>query len=317
VGTYEWRALGNKGIQDGYFRDDSNFTFPDVALPYDFGATPASGTIATTNITVTSGTTSSPTYPSGIPVDQVVTNITYATTTVQPNPVPNGMVVNTITSGYKKQSKSYPAPGTYVGNVGKQGAYYYYDAITGYSYTYPVVSYSYNTYITNYSISNPVNYDYILRGGDPSLSPVKFYLDNVQGNVYVTGNAQLVARDGFSGQITIASDGKLEMFTGGSSISLSGNGVINQDGYAASLMIWCTPSVKNISLSGNAEFTGVLYAPNADLKLNGGGNNNMDFIGSLVVKSATLNGHFSFHYDEALKSHNSNARYLITSWNEL
>jgi hypothetical protein len=61
----------------------------------------------------------------------------------------------------------------------------------------------------------------------------------------------------------------------------------------------------------------VLYAPQADLKLNGGGNDIIDFIGSLVVNSATLNGHYSFHYDEALKSHNSNARYLVTSWNEI
>jgi hypothetical protein len=49
------------------------------------------------------------------------------------------------------------------------------------------------------------------------------------------------------------------------------------------------------------------------------GSSNEEFCGSLRVNSAMLNGHFSFHWDEALgrmKSVNG-ARYLITSWNEI
>jgi hypothetical protein len=314
VGTYEWRALGNNGIQDGYFRDDSNFTFPDVVLPYTFGATPTAGAFTTTNVSVTSGTASSSTYPSPAPASGVVTNISYATTTIRPNPAPDGMVVNILTSS--TSSKSYPAVGSYIGEVTKKGSKYYYDAITGFSYTYPILSYTYSTYTTNYSITSK-NYDYILRGGDPGLSPVEYYLDQVNGSVFVTGNARLVARDGFNGEIFVNSDGKLELFAGGSSIGLSGNGVINKNGHAANCMIWCTPDVKSISFGGNVAINAVLYAPQADLKLNGGGNDIIDFIGSLVVNSATLNGHYSFHYDEALKSHNSNARYLVTSWNEI
>jgi len=34
--------------------------------------------------------------------------------------------------------------------------------------------------------------------------------------------------------------------------------------------------------------------------MNGGGNAYEDFIGALMVNSVTMNGHFKFHYDEAL-----------------
>ena len=131
------------------------------------------------------------------------------------------------------------------------------------------------------------------------------------------GSARLVARDGFDGEIFIGSDGKLEMFAGGSDIALSGNGVINESGYAANCMIWCTSSVTSIDFSGNAEITAAIYAPWADLSMNGGGHSPFDYVGSLVVNSANLNGIFSFHYDEALKSHNKYGRYILTSWNEL
>jgi hypothetical protein len=314
VGSYAWRLAGNNGIQTGYLRDDSNFTFPEVDLPYSFGATPTAGAVTTTNISVQTGTTTSANYPTPPPASGVVTNISYATTTIPPNPPPSGLVVNPLIT--YTSSKTYPAPGTYAGEVKKQGSYYYYNKITGYTYTYPVYSYSYNIYTTNYTVTSE-SYDYILRGGDPALPPVNYYLNTVDGRVFVSGNARLVVKDGFSGEIFINSNGKLEMYTGGSAISLSGNGVINKSGYAANCMIWCAPSVRNIDFSGNAEITAVIYAPMADLKMNGGGHLPFDYIGSLVVNSAVLDGHFSFHYDESLRSYNSNARYLVTSWNEI
>jgi hypothetical protein len=35
------------------------------------------------------------------------------------------------------------------------------------------------------------------------------------------------------------------------------------------------------------------------------------------VNSATLNGHFNFHFDECLANYKNNPRYLITGWNEI
>ena len=101
--------------------------------------------------------------------------------------------------------------------------------------------------------------------------------------------------------------------------TVGGNGVINQAGYAENFMLECTASVKTFTFNGNGEFIGVLVAPEADMTMNGGGNANNDFIGSLMMNSVGMNGHFSFHYDEALGRMNpiNNARFLIKSWNEI
>jgi hypothetical protein len=61
----------------------------------------------------------------------------------------------------------------------------------------------------------------------------------------------------------------------------------------------------------------VLVAPNADLRMNGGGSSYEDFIGALIVKSVTMNGHFKFHYDEALESLRDNGRFTMEQWDEI
>ena len=69
----------------------------------------------------------------------------------------------------------------------------------------------------------------------------------------------------------------------------------------------------------NAAFVGVVVAPNADVQLNGSGDptHPTDFIGCLMANTVTMNGHFNFHYDEALGGNPAFGRFLITSWNEI
>jgi hypothetical protein len=107
------------------------------------------------------------------------------------------------------------------------------------------------------------------------------------------------------------------VYAAGTSCTVSGNAVINQPGYAADFILYCAPSVTSFTLNGNGGFNGVLVAPSVDLTLNGGGSNPIDFIGAAMVNSATLNGHFHFHYDECLSNYKNNPRYLITAWNEV
>ena len=76
------------------------------------------------------------------------------------------------------------------------------------------------------------------------------------------------------------------------------------------------PGVTGITLSGNSSFVGVVYAPEATLTLNGGGNNN-NLIGAVVVNSVTLNGHYDFHYDTSLGTNGPTSGYVVTSWQEL
>jgi len=57
--------------------------------------------------------------------------------------------------------------------------------------------------------------------------------------------------------------------------------------------------------------------PNADFTLGGGGNDLYDFVGSIVTRSMTLNGHYNMHYDEALEQSGPVRVYVVTTWNEL
>jgi hypothetical protein len=51
--------------------------------------------------------------------------------------------------------------------------------------------------------------------------------------------------------------------------------------------------------------------------MNGGGKTINDFTGAVVANSVKMNGHFNFHYDEALGGFTGNGRMLITSWDEI
>ena len=137
----------------------------------------------------------------------------------------------------------------------------------------------------------------------------------VTGNavLYVVGNVNISGNAG----IEIAPDASLMMFVGGSSTSISGNGFVNESGNTLKLEYWGLPSNTSIDLGGNAGFVGAVYAPQADLRFNGGGNTTTDFIGGAVTKTATLNGHFNFHYDEALKKLGPFKGYVASSWDEM
>jgi hypothetical protein len=69
-------------------------------------------------------------------------------------------------------------------------------------------------------------------------------------------------------------------------------------------------------LSGTSSFIGAIYAPEAVLTLNGGGNSN-NLMGAAIVKQVTLNGHYDFHYDEALASWGPAKSFTANSWQEL
>ena len=126
-------------------------------------------------------------------------------------------------------------------------------------------------------------------------------------------------KNGLTGSedFTIPEDANVLVYAGGTSVTVSGNQVLNPNGYAGSFIVYAAPTVTSVTFNGNGEFVGVLVAPNADLTMNGGGKSNNDFAGSVMVNSARLNGHFSFHYDESLKRGASLGRYLITSWDEI
>ncbi len=353
VGSHAWQDAGNTGFQPGWVMDNANFTFPDTKLPYTAGTAPISGDVVTissisTNsstyttstyptppalgflgpITTNSSTVSTSILPSPIPPG-LITNTTYVTSTTKPSPVPPGLTTNFTTTS--TSSKIYPAPGTYVGSVTTnivtsgpkegRGTWYIYNLITGITgYTYPVRTYQYVAYTYTYTVylTTPIfvtnHYDNVIQNGD-------YYATSLSGKTIITGKARLVLANGLqmsgNDEITVAQGGSIKIYSAGTSVTVGGNGVMNESGFAGNFIVYCTPSVTSFTFNGNGEFTGVLVAPNADMTMNGGGNAVEDFIGCLMVNSVRMNGHFKFHYDEALGRMGGDGRFLITSWNEL
>jgi hypothetical protein len=121
------------------------------------------------------------------------------------------------------------------------------------------------------------------------------------------------------GNVTIlgglTNSGKLTIYQDAGSATFSGNGA-GPGSRPDSFWYWGLPGVTSITLSGNTTFRGIIYAPEASLTLNGGGNaNNLE--GSSIVKSVTLNGHYDFHYDESLLTNGPPRGYVAGFWQEL
>jgi hypothetical protein len=159
------------------------------------------------------------------------------------------------------------------------------------------------------------NYTYVLGTG-------KYYLSSLnlsgQGNMIVTGDAQLRISTSIKiagqGCIIIASNASLTIYMEGSSASLSGLGIINQNGLASKYMFYGSTNTTSVDVTGNGDAYGVYYAPQANMKLSGNGS----FCGAFVAKSVNNGGGASIHYDEELaKLDVGNYEWTIESWNEL
>ncbi len=105
-------------------------------------------------------------------------------------------------------------------------------------------------------------------------------------------------------------------FNGPTSATIHGNEDVNPSGRPENLYYYGLGSLTSLTFGGNSDFVGVIYAPNATLTLNGGGNN-IGLIGSAVVNSITMNGHYNFHYDESLANIGVSRGFIATSWQEL
>jgi hypothetical protein len=224
-----------------------------------------------------------------------------------------------------------PLLGTYIGSVTANKSH---GIIVSYTYNL-ITGYTYNLYSTNLVwLTN--TYDHILWGST-DLGVTNNYVENsLSGKTIAIGNNVNLAlpnglsMDGNNDSIAIMPFGNvlgapttgpvgaaLVVYSGGTSCTVSGNAVINQPGYPIDFILYCAPTVTSFTLNGNGGFNGVLIAPSVDLNLNGSGSTDIDFVGAAMVNSATLNGHFHFHYDECLANYKNNPRFLITAWNEV
>jgi type II secretory pathway pseudopilin PulG len=125
---------------------------------------------------------------------------------------------------------------------------------------------------------------------------------------------------GGSGSLNIQSGSQLELYAAGD-IKIAGNGVMNGGttvgtaNLPEAFQIWGTKTsgVQDIQIAGNGVLSGLIYAPQGSVAINGNG----DVCGSVVANDITVVGNAAFHYDESLGDFGGNNPFRISLWREL
>ena len=125
--------------------------------------------------------------------------------------------------------------------------------------------------------------------------------------IYVTGSFKLSS-------LNIQTNGTLVVYVGGSSATF---GALTNAGNANNFNVYGLTNLTSITMSGNAEFIGTIYAPEATMTYNGGGMNTLDFQGAIVANKFDVHGHFNMHYDQNLAREPIAGTYVVNSWTEL
>ena len=289
VGDATWVNAGaNSGkVQTGHYNNDMNLQFPDVSAPFAGGGwPPGPGTVSTTNIITSTNNASSWSVPTS---------------------------TNTITGVWTTNLISYPTGAPYVLSntvVTVKGS----KKTTNILFSATNWIYAAYSYMTNVATQN---YAYILDTGNYQLSAL-----NLSGTqrLLARGDAVLYLNAGGmdmtgQSQIDIAAGASLKIYVAGN-VDLKGNGIMNANIDALKFGLYGLSACTSIALGGNASFTGTIYAPQAAFSAGGGGINQYDCVGAVIANSISMNGHFSFHYDEALGRSGPGNGFVITSWNE-
>jgi len=141
----------------------------------------------------------------------------------------------------------------------------------------------------------------IIGGGDVVL--------HVTGDIDLGNSCEIVVKDGTT--LTIYIDGNIVSGMGSS---------INTEAppeEAATLQIYATgEGTQDFDIKAKNKFTGVIYAPNADVVLYANG----DAYGSIVADTFNFKSGGNFHYDEALRDNVSvddeAVQFVVTRWHE-
>ena len=133
--------------------------------------------------------------------------------------------------------------------------------------------------------------------------------------LHVTGNIDL----GNSCEIVVKGDATLTIYVDGNIVSGLGSGINTEapPEQAATFQLYATGTgPQKFDVKAKNKFTGVIYAPNADVDLYANG----DAYGSVVADSFEFKSGGNFHYDEALSKMNNvddeAVRFVVTRWHE-
>ena len=146
---------------------------------------------------------------------------------------------------------------------------------------------------------------------------------NDSQNIIIDGDVEIWVTDGakiaLGGDLTITEGSSLTIYTNGD-VDISGE--INNSNTSENLAIYGTNTTdgeQNITLNGSANLTAFVYAPTANVKLNGGGGNDTGiFQGAIIGYEVVMTGNIEFWYDLALGRVNLGVDdYDVIRWMEM
>ncbi len=140
-----------------------------------------------------------------------------------------------------------------------------------------------------------------ISGGDVVL--------HLTGDIQLENSCEIVVKDGST--LTIYIDGNIHC-RNSSSI-----GTENPSNQADTLEIYATgQDAQYFDIKAKSDFTGLIYAPNADVDLYAGG----DVFGSIIAENFDFKQGGNFYYDEALRENVSvddeAVIFSVTRWSE-
>src|SRR5258706_8336839 len=163
--------------------------------------------------------------------------------------------------------------------------------------------------------------DYTLPAGDYYVNGSINLSGTSKTNFLIAGNVRLYRTGDFiaKGKVAVCPGGLCVLYVGSKDTAhptSTGLGTFYVD-RAQNFQYFGLPNNTAITYGGGNDFRAVLFAPQAGLKLGGGGGTDYRFFGTDLGKSVSLHGHFNFHFDESLPKMQLWRGYIATSWEEL
>jgi hypothetical protein len=106
------------------------------------------------------------------------------------------------------------------------------------------------------------------------------------------------------------------MYVAGANTKIGGNGVMNANSLGLVLRLLGTAVEHQHCDEWQCRIHRDHLCSFGRADARGGGSTRYDFVGATITGSVKMNGHFQFHYDEALKGFGPRRGYAVTSWEE-
>lgn len=164
--------------------------------------------------------------------------------------------------------------------------------------------------VGNLSVTIAPNVTFVLNTSSKISLTGNTVFNSLAGSTLImdsTGGADITG----NGAVTLGTNANFIGYFGGK-LSLTGNAFVG-GGNATNTTIYGSPDLDSITVTGNGNFVGTIYAPDTDITGTGGAT----VIGAIVGNSMKTTGNFNVHYDESLPHQGSVESYRLVSWNEV